>query len=206
MTTLYIARHGNTFDKGDRVRRVGRRTDLPLSASGETQAKRLGDYFQKARLRFDKVFAAPLQRTMQTAHLICMQTQEEHSVVAYDGLTEIDYGVDENQPEETVLERIGETAMRRWNEEAIPPEGWQVDPDALRRDWRRFFEELSHLADNACVLAVTSNGVARFALDAADISPKNAPRKLRTGAYGIVAIKQSASGLSAEITEWDSRP
>ena len=38
-TRLIIARHGNTFDAGDIPTRVGRRTDLPLVASGEAQAK-----------------------------------------------------------------------------------------------------------------------------------------------------------------------
>ncbi|HAO37083.1 MAG TPA: histidine phosphatase family protein, partial [Hyphomonas sp.] len=38
MARLIIVRHGNTFDKGDTVTRVGGRTDLPLSASGLAQA------------------------------------------------------------------------------------------------------------------------------------------------------------------------
>ena len=42
MTDIYIVRHGNTFDKGDVVTRVGARTDLPLSRSGFAQAEALG--------------------------------------------------------------------------------------------------------------------------------------------------------------------
>ena len=34
MARVIICRHGNTFDKGDLVRRVGARTDLALSKSG----------------------------------------------------------------------------------------------------------------------------------------------------------------------------
>ena len=41
MTTLIIARHGNTFDKGDIPTRVGARTDLPLVEKGRAQAKAL---------------------------------------------------------------------------------------------------------------------------------------------------------------------
>ncbi|MFZ4686424.1 MAG: histidine phosphatase family protein [Hyphomonadaceae bacterium] len=37
-TRIFIVRHGNTFDKGDVVTRVGGRTDLPLSTSGSAQA------------------------------------------------------------------------------------------------------------------------------------------------------------------------
>jgi len=39
MSRIVICRHGNTFDKGEIVTRVGARTDLPLSTSGRTQAK-----------------------------------------------------------------------------------------------------------------------------------------------------------------------
>ena len=39
---LLLARHGNTFDKGDKVVWVGARTDLPLTAKGREQARALG--------------------------------------------------------------------------------------------------------------------------------------------------------------------
>ena len=45
MTRLYIARHGNTFEAGEAPRRVGRRTDLPLTAAGRAQAEALGRRF-----------------------------------------------------------------------------------------------------------------------------------------------------------------
>ena len=39
MSRVYIVRHGNTFDRGDVILRVGGRTDIPLSTSGIDQAK-----------------------------------------------------------------------------------------------------------------------------------------------------------------------
>jgi len=42
---LFIVRHGNTFDPGDTVTRVGARTDLPLSSSGRAQADALARHF-----------------------------------------------------------------------------------------------------------------------------------------------------------------
>ena len=41
MTQLLIVRHGNTFETGETPRRVGLRTDLPLSSSGRKQANAL---------------------------------------------------------------------------------------------------------------------------------------------------------------------
>ena len=34
MTRLVIVRHGNTFEAGEPPRRIGARTDLPLTATG----------------------------------------------------------------------------------------------------------------------------------------------------------------------------
>ena len=45
LVDIYIVRHGNTFDKGDVVTRVGARTDLGLSSSGQTQAEALAIHF-----------------------------------------------------------------------------------------------------------------------------------------------------------------
>ena len=39
---LLLARHGNTFNKGDKIVWVGARTDLPLTAKGREQALALG--------------------------------------------------------------------------------------------------------------------------------------------------------------------
>jgi broad specificity phosphatase PhoE len=45
MARLFVVRHGNTFDAGDVITRVGGRTDLPLSASGKAQAEKLAAHF-----------------------------------------------------------------------------------------------------------------------------------------------------------------
>ncbi|MEO1406790.1 MAG: histidine phosphatase family protein, partial [Pseudomonadota bacterium] len=71
MTDIYIVRHGNTFDKGDIVTRVGARTDLPLSSSGEAQADRLATHFRDiAPNGFTAAYCSELQRTRQTAETI----------------------------------------------------------------------------------------------------------------------------------------
>ncbi len=45
MTRLVIVRHGNTFEAGETPRRIGARTDLPLTAAGLEQAEALGRHF-----------------------------------------------------------------------------------------------------------------------------------------------------------------
>jgi len=202
MPSLFIARHGNTFDAGETVTRVGRRTDLSLSQSGVAQAERLGAYFRDNEINFTQAFAAPLKRTHQTAAAIVAQSAAPLEIQLDPTLLEIDYGPDENQPEALVIARIGEGALRRWNEDAIAPPDWEVDPPAIIDGWRALIARVRKLGPDDAVLAVTSNGIARFALDAADASTARFPRKLRTGAHGRIDINDH----QAVITGWDLRP
>ncbi len=196
MTDLYILRHGNTFNKGDVIRRVGARTDMPLSTSGVMQATMVAAYFEKLGLEFEHVLSSPLERAMMTADIVAPGVFAEPLPF----LTEIDYGPDEGQPEDAVIARIGEDALRNWDENAVPPPGWDVDPQALIAAWKDFFAECAETQGS--VLAVTSNGVARFALDAADSLAGDFPRKLSTCAWGLAVV--SADG-KAEIRSWNQR-
>lgn len=202
MASLFIVRHGNTFDAGETVTRVGRYTDLLLSESGAAQAERLGAHFRGAGVLFSKALAAPLKRTRETATAIAAQSATPLKIQTDPMLLEIDYGPDENQPEARVIARIGEAAMGRWNDDAVPPPDWNVNPPAIIAGWRSLFEQLRALAAEDAVLAVTSNGVARFALDAADKMSAAFPRKLRTGAYGRIDIDNK----HAVVAAWDMRP
>lgn len=62
---LIIVRHGNTFDKGDVVTRVGGRTDIPLSVSGRAQAESLAGHFSATSL--DSARSGPLKRRSATS-------------------------------------------------------------------------------------------------------------------------------------------
>ncbi len=202
MTRIIIARHGNTFDAGDVVTRVGARTDLPLSGSGRSQGMALGGYFREGNVRFDVAYCSPLQRTKETAELILkgIQSNTSPSVLAF--LTEIDYGPDENLPEDVVRERVGEAAIQKWEQEAIAPDGWIVDPEKLRQQWTDFFAQVHSEHSGRTVLVVTSNGIARFALQAIDPKASHV-LKLKTGAYGDVSIDENGR---PGIMEWNIRP
>lgn len=201
MTRIVICRHGNTFDKGDVVTRVGARTDLPLSISGIDQARGLAKQFNpdSSEFEFKLAFCSPLLRTYQTADFILTSGHNVKSLDILSFLTEIDYGADENKPEEEVVARLGCGAIELWDEKAIPPKGWDVNPEALIQSWKAFFSKYeNHECD---ILVVTSNGIARFALDAVNEVTTDAPRKLRTAAYGVIEIQNSHSKLTA----WDIR-
>ena len=183
---IIICRHGNTFDKGDVITRVGARTDLPLSQSGQTQAARLHRLFhpENSSYKFEHAFCSDLRRTQETALKILNNT---HPAILSerDFLKEIDYGIDENRPEEEVVKRLGQQAILDWDTRALVPRGWHVDPDKIRKNWQEFFIEMSKTSGD--VLVVTSNGIARFCLDVIDhIACDTPPLKLSTAAFGIV--------------------
>ena len=111
MTRLYIVRHGNTFEAGEAPRRVGRRTDLPLTAAGLAQAEALGRGFAADGVVFGACQAGTLQRTRVTAETILCTMGAQLAVEPSELLTEIDHGPDEDQTEAAVEARIGKQAL-----------------------------------------------------------------------------------------------
>lgn len=161
-TRLIIARHGNTFGPGDTITRVGR-TDLPLVASGLEQGRLIGAYLKQTALIPDLVFTSCLKRTQQTAAEAqkAMGTAlAPQPLVIFD---EIDYGPDENRPEEEVIARLGKEALEKWDKDAVVPEGWRVKPDDIIANWKKFAADAIKAQEGKTILVVTSNGTARFA-------------------------------------------
>ncbi|MGI4731988.1 MAG: histidine phosphatase family protein [Janthinobacterium lividum] len=201
MLTLTIVRHGDTFAPGEPPRRIGARTDLSLVASGEAQARLLGRAFAGEGVVFDRVLVAPLRRTRETADLLTAMLPAAPAIEPAEWLAEIDHGPDEGQGEDAVLARIGPTALARWNDALVPPPGWLVDAPARLAGWRALMAK-----DGGHVLLVTSNGAARFALQAdarlADQARMLPSGRLRTGAWGRTVRDEG----DWQIAAWDRRP
>jgi len=195
---IVIVRHGNTFDPGDVVRRVGARTDLPLSVSGRVQAMKLAAMFAREQAGFTHACCGPLARTRETAELILRGQAFPPELEMELFLREIDYGPDENQPESEVVRRIGEVAIADWESDGVVPPGWVVDVRALEDAWRDAFSRWAR--DGGRRLVVTSNGVARFALSA--IGETRFGRRLATGAFGLIRL----DGAAACAQAWNVRP
>lgn len=199
MARLFVVRHGNTFDKGDTVTRVGARTDLPLSVSGQEQAQKLAAHFSGTQ--FTAALCSTLTRTRQTARTILSERTDSPALLVAPFLTEIDYGPDENQPEDIVAARLG-PALEAWDRDGTPPPGWLVDPEAIRAGWRGLLARVASLPETANALVVTSNGIARFLPDVIDKAPGGIDRKLKTGAWGELLV----TGSGSELLSWNQRP
>ncbi|MET0155915.1 MAG: histidine phosphatase family protein [Rickettsiales bacterium] len=200
---LIIARHGNTFDDGDALLRVGLRTDIPLSRSGIAQARALGAHLAKTFPRIVTIASGNLQRSVRTAEEIRAALPFPISVERMDSLNELDYGEDDGKPEEEVRMRLGENALKRWDEENVPPASWPIDVDAVCERWRRLAAlARADLKEEKAMLCVTSNGTARFAPSALSATDAPARLKLATAAYGVIALHGDGT---AETLGWNIR-
>ncbi|USI72373.1 histidine phosphatase family protein [Sphingomonas morindae] len=196
MTRLWIVRHGNTFAPGTPARRIGLRTDLPLVASGRAQARALAAHFDALGVRFDHVAAGPLRRTREMAALIAPGAP----ILSRGWLAEIDHGPDENGEEEAVRARIGAEALAAWDRAGEAPPDWIADAEARRAGWRAALAP-----GHGTWLMVTSNGAARFVLDATPALAAAAAalpsRALATGAWGEIVCDPSP-----RLVAWNHRP
>jgi probable phosphoglycerate mutase len=104
-----IVRHGNTFEAGEPPRRIGARTDLPLTAASLAQGHALSAHFAGQGWRFARVLVSPLTRTRETECAILSHQLPDAIVTPKpcDWLREIDHGPDEDRSEDAVLARIG---------------------------------------------------------------------------------------------------
>lgn len=205
MTTLIIARHGNTFESGEPPRRVGARTDLPLTEKGRMQARGIGLWLKENKLIPDVVYSSTLKRTLETAQLAIIESGVKQPVFQLEIFNEIDYGPDENKTENEVIARLGAQALKEWDKQAIVPKGWLADPDAIIRNWQGFAGSIRAHDDNETILVVTSNGTARFApYITGDYNAFAAAHdiKLATGAVGVM---QFIDGRWV-VGRWNIRP
>ena len=205
MTTLIIARHGNTFGPDDTPTRVGARTDLPIVESGQEQARKIGQYLRENRLIPDVVYTSNLSRTIETAEIAIKESGVSNPTYQLDIFNEIDYGPDENKTEDEVIARIGAQAIKDWDEKAIVPDGWIVDPDEITENWHKFGEQIRAFDDNETILVVTSNGIARFAPHiTGDFDSFAAEHKIKL-ATGALAIFEYIDGKWT-VKSWNLKP
>lgn len=205
-TRLLIARHGNTFGPGDIVRRVGT-TDLPLVESGLTQGRKLGEYLKHHHFIPDVIFASQLKRAIQTAEQAQSAMQTNKPIQSLSIFNEIDYGPDENLPEDAVVARVGKDALKEWEASAKVPDGWKVDPQEIINNWRKFSADVLQKYPGKTVLVVTSNGIARFSPyltgDFAAFASKHGI-KISTGALCI--FENNSADTQWDCLQWNIKP
>lgn len=205
MTTLIIARHGNTFEADETPRRVGARTDLPLTEKGREQARAIGRWLKENQLVPDVTYSSKLKRTIETGEIAAKEAGFPQPAYQLDIFNEIDYGPDENKTEDEVVARLGKQALTDWDEKAVVPDGWLVEPGEIIHNWQGFADQVRAHDDGEVALVVTSNGIARFApyiTGDFESFAKDHKIKISTGA---LCIFQYFDGRWV-VQEWNLKP
>jgi len=205
MTRLIIARHGNTFGPDDTPTRVGANTDLSLVESGREQARKIGVFLNENRLIPDVIYTSHLKRTVETAEIAVKSSGVTNPTYQLDIFNEVDYGPDENKVEADVIARIGAQAIKDWDERALVPDGWVVDPDQIIKNWMDFEDQIRAHDDNETVLVVTSNGVARFAPHiTGDFEGFSANHNIKLSTGALAILEHVGGGWV--VREWNLKP
>lgn len=205
-TRLLIARHGNTFEPGEVIKRVGI-TDLPLAASGLIQGRKLGTYLKQNDLIPDVIFTSKLKRTLQTAEQAQNSMGISLPLERLSMFNELDYGPDENQPETEVVARIGKDILQLWETQAIVPEGWKVNPLDIINNWMSFAERLRKVYLGKTCLVVTSNGIARFApYLTGDFSAFSQQYSIKIATGALCLLENKQPDKTWNCLQWNIKP
>src|SRR5277367_5832540 len=106
---LVLARHGNTFEPGQKTVWVGARNDLALSTRGIEQAQELAEACKENGITFDTIVSGPLRRTRDYARIVRDSIKAEAAPLVDERLDEIDYGSWSGLSDQEVIERFGES-------------------------------------------------------------------------------------------------
>lgn len=203
---ILFARHGNTFNPGDRVTWVGRETDLPLVDKGLAQAAQAAEALRRRALLPDVIFAASLRRTRRFAEIVAEALGLPAPSI--DGrLDEVDYGcwAGRTNDEIATLGEAASQAMEAWNSADRWPEaaGWGSRESDIMAAIGGFAGEC--LADRRYrrPLVVSSNGILRFLprllLPATE---HRASFKMGTGHLGVI----DQTGGACRLRCWNVAP
>ncbi len=202
---IYLCRHGNTFDKGDKVVWVGKHEDLALTDKGRQQAKDMAGQIEKDEITPVLYFAAPLKRTREYAEIMRQKLDWDVPLTIDPRLSEVDYGYWGGKTTEEINEKYGEAALERWNSESKVPEncGWGETEAEIRARLDDFLKELQTQIDlynktlsktpaaNPAAIITTSNGIIRLLLEKLDPEQFNQKKsvgtlKVPTGGWVLV--------------------
>ncbi|WP_164760045.1 histidine phosphatase family protein [Mesorhizobium sp. M5C.F.Ca.IN.020.29.1.1] len=199
---LILSRHGNTFEPGDKIVWVGRRTDLPLTREGRRQAQHLGNTLCQSGVRPGGLYCGPLRRTREYAQIIAERIGGASLPIVDPSLAEIDYGVWEGFSSQEIIDQFGGEELDAWERSGAWPEspGWSPSEAALAHGVTTFVGQLARTqGEDSAVLAVTSNGVLRYFLRLAGSTLNG---KVATGHICILDVLQG----NCRIDAWNIAP
>ncbi len=206
---LLLARHGNTFDHGDKVVWVGARTDLPLTAKGREQAAALGEGLQPIKSAIKRIVSGPLKRTQEHASIAARRLGIERPVEIDERLREIDYGLWEAKTTSEIQALGSADELAAWDKSGVWPKspGWSPPQMAVSAHVAKLAQGFAtSLDEGEAALIVTSNGILKFFLKlvpgAFEDMAARGTLKVSTGHYCALACEAGAW----KVVFWNRQP
>ena len=198
---LFLCRHGNTFNEGEKVVMVGAGQDLTLTEKGRSQAHTIGEALRAGGFLIDSVLTGPLKRTFETAQIISGMLAKAVQPVVDSRLTEIDYGEWGGLSDEEIALRWGASVLADWHTRSIRPHGVTFSPsqEQLESEMQLLLDECSRQDRNA--LVVTSNGRLRTI---GKLVSKDSSQSWKVGT-GKMCVLECHDGVWS-IAAWDCAP
>lgn len=157
---ILLARHGETPWNAEG--RYQGQEDIPLSETGEKQARRLGERLRDVRI--DRAVCSPLTRAYHTAQFALGEHRAPMLMVDNE-LMEIAHGTWEGKLAAEIADSDGER-FAQWREapEKVKMPGGESLKQVFDRSWAAFAHAAEGLADDETLLVVAHDAVNRVIL------------------------------------------
>ena len=186
---LILARHGNTFESDQTPTYVGAASDLPLTKTGQDQARKLAQEIKKFGLP-TSIFSGPLKRHKEMASIVATEIGfDVDQIEVSNALNEIHYGSWEGLTQEQI-EAKWQEEFSAWSERGVWPE------QIFNLKQKEFFEPVKGwvsevfriVSSGSNAIAITSNGTLRYinaVICGEDVLTQPKKVKVGTGNYCV---------------------
>lgn len=133
MAKLVLIRHGES--QWNLENRFTGWIDVPLTATGEAEARKAGEQLRDAGVRFDRAFTSVLQRANRTLEIVLDVLDQRDIPVTYDqALNERHYGDLQGLNKAETAQKYGDEQVHIWRRsfDVPPPNGESLKDTAAR--------------------------------------------------------------------------
>ena len=130
MPTLVLVRHGQSL--WNLENRFTGWVDVPLSAKGESEARRAGELLRK--FKFDVAYTSALSRAQETLRILLEAMGASMPIIRDQALNERHYGDLQGLNKEDTAKRYGADQVKLWRRsyDVPPPNGESLEMTAKR--------------------------------------------------------------------------
>lgn len=202
MSLLYLFRHGEAATPG----LLTGRSDPPLTAQGEEQARQWGKYL--AEIPFTAAWSSPLRRSVQTAKLILQGNAGSlRQAKPVPGLEEIHLGEWEGKDKAVVVRDYPDIWEKRGRDLAnVAPPGGESFNELSARVLPVFAATLSKAVHHKCSLVVAHQAVNRVILAHIQGLALSRVLEIPLPPCALAILRLSGNGQAVTVEQFFSAP